>query len=197
MTRTIHPIALHLESRACLLVGTGEELEGRAQTLLAAGAQLQIVSTDPHANLLALANHPNLTTLQREFVDSDLDGKWLAVLVGGDPILSARVAQAAEARQIFFCAVDLPKFSSFSHMALAREGALTIAISTCGEAPSLGRRLREEISRLMREANLANFVAELSELRRQTSAENRRKVLGEAVRSLRFTGEILLPAKRK
>src|SRR5262245_36389763 len=113
MTRTFHPIALHLAGRACLVVGTGEALDNRARSLLDAGAQVHIVSTEARP---ALAGQPAVRFEHRDFKAEDLDGKWLALLVGRDAALAERVAPAAEARQVFFCAIDLPEYSSFSHM---------------------------------------------------------------------------------
>jgi siroheme synthase-like protein len=175
-------------------VGFGEELELRARSLMAMGAELLIVATEANEVVRGFAQHANVKLELREFTETDLDGKWLALLVGRDANVAARIAHAAEERRVFFCAIDLPEHSSFSHMALAHAGSLTVAISTRGEAPSLGRRLREEIARLLQEANIANFVAQLADLRRRTPPEKRREVLGAAVKELHFTGKIEIPS---
>jgi siroheme synthase (precorrin-2 oxidase/ferrochelatase) len=78
-------------------------------------------------------------------------------------------------------------------MAQARAGLLTIAISTSGQAPALGRRLREELERLLVQCGMAAFVERLAELRERTPSVDRRRVLGARVSNVRFTGEIALP----
>src|SRR6202000_1554455 len=99
--------------------------------------------------LRALAASGRVELRERAFDDSDLNDIWLAVLVDNDAALATRIAALAERSQVFFCAVDQPEHNSYAHMAQARAGLLTIAISTAGQAPALGRKLREELERLL------------------------------------------------
>lgn len=118
---------------------------------------------------------------------------WLAVFTDQDRALAERIAALAEARRVFFCAVDQPEFGSFSHLALVRSGPVTVAISTNGRAPSLARRLREELARLFAEADLGAFAERIASLRDRTSSAERRAVVGEAVQDVHFTGNLALP----
>jgi len=192
MTDPVFPVALLLKDRACLVVGSAAEATSRTQALLEAGARPTVVSNTPSAGIRALAANGRITLHERDFVDEDLLGKWLAVLVDANDELAARMARIAEAERVFFCAVDQPQHNSYAHMAQARAGLLTIAISTAGQAPALGRRLREEIERLLDAANVAQFVDALAALRRNTPSSERRKVLGEAVARVHFTGKLEL-----
>jgi len=192
MTEPVFPIALLLKGRACLVVGSSSEVTSRTQALLEARALPTVVSSAPNETIRALAVAGNITLHEREFIDSDLNGKWLAVLVDANPPLAAHMAGLAEAEHVFFCAVDQPDHNSYSHMAQARAGLLTIAISTAGQAPALGRRLREEIERLLLAAKMAEFVEKLANLRQLTPSSERRKVLGDAVSGVHFSGELKL-----
>jgi siroheme synthase-like protein len=197
MTR-IFPIALVLEGRPCLVVGGNLDAAQRAEALLQAGAQVSVVTERPdapHPELEALASAGRVTLERRAFVSADLDDKWLAVLTTPEATsgLTERVARAAEERRVPFCAVDVPASSSFFHVALARAGALVVAVSTAGAAPALGRRLREELERVFRDAGLASFVDHVCELRQKTPSAERRKVLGDAVAGVRFSGRLELP----
>ena len=152
---------------------------------------------DPEAGaeLDALARAGRIWLERRAFIPADLDDKWLAVLTTPEAAsgLTERVAAAAEQRRVPFCAVDVPASSSFFHVALARAGALVCAVSTAGAAPALGRRLREELERVFREARLESFVDHMCQLRQKTPSAERRKVLGDAVAGVRFTGKLELP----
>ena len=172
MKSSLFPVALQLSGLPCLVIGGGEEAAARARSLGEAGAVVRVV---------------------HEFVEGDLDGIWLAVLTDMDAALAERVFRAASARRVFFCAVDQPDFCSFSHVALARAGDLTVAVSTNGKAPALSRRIREELERLLSEAKVESFVARLAALRERTPSAERRSVLGAAARALRFTGKIEVP----
>ncbi|HEX3774958.1 MAG TPA: NAD(P)-dependent oxidoreductase [Polyangiaceae bacterium] len=190
--KPVFPVALLLERRACLVVGSGPESLARTRALLEAGARPSVVSVSPMDEVVALAKNGAIELHEREFVDADLDDKWLAVLVDADRELAARMSALAEARRVFFCAVDQPEHNSYAHMAQARAGLVTFAISTAGKAPALGRRLREELERLANQANLAAFAERLAELRARTASADRRAVLGAAVEHVRFSGELEL-----
>jgi precorrin-2 dehydrogenase/sirohydrochlorin ferrochelatase len=192
MTEPVFPIALLLKGRACLVVGTSAEVTTRTRALLDAHARPTVISSAPNETIRALAAAGSVELHERDFIDSDLNGKWLAVLVDENPALAARMASLAEVERVFFCAVDQPEHNSYAHMAQARAGLLTIAISTAGQAPALGRRLREEIERLLATAKMTSFVDELAALRQSTPSSERRKVLGDAVSGVHFSGELEL-----
>lgn len=192
MTDPVFPIALLLKDRACLVVGCGPEVVSRTQALVEARARPTVVCSAPNAALRALAEEGNIDLQERDFIDSDLRGKWLAVLVDANPTLAARMASIAEGERVFFCAVDQPEHNSYAHMAQARAGLLTIAISTAGQAPALGRRLREELERLLTSANMAAFVERLALLRQNTPSSERRRILGDAVAGVHFSGKLEL-----
>jgi siroheme synthase-like protein len=187
------PLALQLLDKACLVVGSTPEAAERARNLFEAGARVEVVASRPCDELLAVIEELSLIHHERDFEATDLDGKWLAVSVERDRELSARVSAEASARRVFFCATDQPSFSSFSHMALARAGLVTVAIATEGRAPALAKRLRSEFERLFRSASLDAFAERLARLRDQTTSERRKQVLEEAVSGLRIDGKLLLP----
>lgn len=190
---TTYPIALHLAGRACLVVGSNEEAADRARSLSDAGAKVEVVSERPELALSVVINERSLLHHRRPFAASDLDGKWLAVLTDRDFELGRAMAASAKARHVLFCATDQPQDNTYSHMAQTRAGVITVAISTNGRAPSLGRRLREELARVFLEARLAPFADQLAALREQTPPEQRREVLGKAVTEVRFEGRLRLP----
>jgi siroheme synthase-like protein len=107
-----------------------------------------------------------------------------------DTALARRLGALCQARRIFFCAVDQPETSSYAHLALVRAGSLTVAIGTEGRAPALGRRLREELARVLGESGAAEEVERLATLRATTPSAERREALGRAVADVHFTGAL-------
>lgn len=184
-----YPLNLILEDRKCLVIGGGPEAAMRAGNLLEAGAQVLVVAVEPIPGL-ELLHSTRLQVEQRAFVESDLDDAWLVIQVSQDTTLAREVCQLCAARRVFFCAVDQPRNSSYSHMALARSGSLTLAVSTDGRAPALGRKLREELARLLSEAHAADEVDRLAKLRDQTPVSERREVLTRAVAEVHFSGHL-------
>lgn len=192
MRSDVFPIGLKLEGRLCLVAGEGEEAERRTRALVDAGAVVRVLAEHPPEPLVQLAANGAVALVRRPFAASDLDDVWLAVYTDMDVVVATRIAEAAEARRVFFCAVDLPAQSTYSHLALARAGRVTAAISTDGRAPALARKLRDELERVFSEAHLDEFAERLAELRDGTKSVERRAVLGRAVSHVRFEGRLLL-----
>jgi siroheme synthase-like protein len=180
---------LILDDRKCVVVGGGTEAATRAGNLLEAGANVLLVGEEATPGMDAL-HSPRLAIERRPFTDSDLDDAWLVVQATQDAELASRLASLCNQRRIFFCAVDQPKTSSYSHLALARAGSLTLAIGTEGRAPALGRRLREELARVLAEAGAAEEVERLAALRDATPSAERREVLTRAVADVHLTGTL-------
>lgn len=189
MTSHGYPLNLLLHNRKCVVVGGGTEAALRTGNLLEAGARVLLVSEEPVPGLELLAS-PRLHIERRALAEADLDDAWLVVQASTDDVLARRVGGWCEARRIFFCAIDQPEHSTYAHLALARAGSLTLAIGTEGRAPSLGRRLREEFSRVLTEAGAAEEVEQLAALRAATPPSERREVLTRAVADVRLTGAL-------
>ncbi len=188
----VFPVAVRLDGRRCLVVGSGPDATRRTRDLLEVGARVRLVAEAPVAALRGLADDAAVTLEERGFEERDLDGVWLAVLAEHDPELAARIGAAAERRQLLFCAVDQPDHNSFSHMARAHAGAVQAAITTSGTAPALARKLAQELQRLFDEADLAALADKLADLRTLTASRDRADVLGRAVAGVHFSGKLEL-----
>ena len=186
------PLALDLEGRSCLVIGSGSEALRRASALLEAGAALEIVAEAASNELREFANAQGVPLHERAATGSDFNGRWLAVFAERNAELAASLGAEARARRVFFCAVDEPRASSFAHMAQARAGLVTVAVSTQGKAPALGRQLSAEFTRLFAAAGLAAFADELAKLREVTPSAERGSVLGAAVSGVAIEGRLRL-----
>lgn len=189
MTSHGYPLNLLLDDCKCVVVGGGTEAAVRAGNLLEAGAQVLVVAEEPIPGLEGLSS-TRLRIERRPFEESDLDDAWLVVQVTQDGALACRLGNLCRARRIFFCAIDQPENSTYAHLALVRAGSLTVAIGTEGRAPALGRRLREELARVLGEAGAAEEVERLAALRTATPSAERREALGRAVADVHFTGAL-------
>jgi siroheme synthase-like protein len=189
------PIALKLEGRLALIAGGGDEALFRAESLTASGARVRVFTPNPGERIERAASEGLFELTRRDIVESDLEGAFLLVLTDRDETLAARLEQAANAKNLLYCAVDQPAFGNFSHLAIARAGLLFAAIGTQGDAPALARKLRELFEQLFASAGLAAFVDRLAILRAATPSEHRRRVLGDAVRDVRIEGRLVLPSE--
>jgi siroheme synthase-like protein len=177
------PIFLKLAGRRCLLVGAGEVALQKIPPLLAAEARLRVIAPEVKAEIAGLAAVGRIEIVQREFVESDLEGFFLAIAATDVPAVNAAVFRGAVERNILCNSVDDPPHCDFYFGSVVARGDLQIAISTAGESPALAQRLRREIDEQLPD-DLGPWLHELGELRREVLAaypvsEERRLLLHE------------------
>lgn len=132
------PLFLTLTGRRVLLVGGGPVAASKLQALLAAGAEVQVVSPEVRPEI----EQSGIEILRRGFEPSDVEGAWL-VVAAAPPEVNRQVAEAAEAHRIFVNAVDDPANATAFLSGVVRRDGVTLAISTRGHAPGLAGLLRE------------------------------------------------------
>jgi siroheme synthase-like protein len=141
-----YPVFLRLDQVPVLVVGAGAVAARKVAGLAAAGAVVRVVAPVIGAELdrrLVDAIH------QRPYEPGDLDGARLVVTATGDPDVDAAVAADATAAGIWVNAADQPAHCTFILPAVARNGPLTVAVSTDGASPALARRLRDRAGELL------------------------------------------------
>ncbi len=137
---------LRLSGRNCLVVGGGEVGLEKVEGLLACDAAVTLVAPDAVAELRELAAEGSVAWERREYVDSDLDGKFLAIAATADTDVNIAVYEEAERRAMLVNVVDVPPLCNFILPAIVRSGPLAIAISTAGASPALAKRIKREIA---------------------------------------------------
>ncbi|MQA30037.1 MAG: bifunctional precorrin-2 dehydrogenase/sirohydrochlorin ferrochelatase [Luteitalea sp.] len=138
------PLFLTLAGRRVLLVGGGAVAASKLQTLLAAGADVRVVSPDVRPEI----DRSGVPIDRRGFEPADLEGVWL-VVAAAPPHVNRQVAEAAEARRIFVNAVDDPANATAFLSGVVRREGVTLAISTGGHAPGLTGLLREALDEVL------------------------------------------------
>ena len=118
-----YPVFLDLRDRSCLVIGEGELADEKARGLEQAGARV----------------------LRTPAFDPDRSHVFLIVAVTGDPAMGRRIKEFADRRGILVNVVDQTPNCSFIAPAIARRGALVLAISTSGKSPALARKIRQQL----------------------------------------------------
>jgi precorrin-2 dehydrogenase/sirohydrochlorin ferrochelatase len=159
-------VTLDLDGRKVVLVGDDEEAARKSALLAEAGAAI--------AQVAASAFTPAL-----------LDGAALVLVTPRDDALAAEVHAAARARGVPCWACDRPARSDMAMPALARVGALRLAISTGGRSPALAGRLRAALEDGLGD-RFGGFLEALGELRERVQreepdADRRRELLRAAL----------------
>jgi precorrin-2 dehydrogenase / sirohydrochlorin ferrochelatase len=137
---------LRLGGRPCLVVGGGEVGLEKVEGLLACDGEVTLVAPEAVPELEAYAREGSIGWERREFADSDLDGKFLAIAATSITDVNISVYEGAERRAMLCNVVDVPPLCNFILPAIVRTGPLAIAISTAGASPALAKRMKREIA---------------------------------------------------
>ncbi|HXF71306.1 MAG TPA: NAD(P)-dependent oxidoreductase, partial [Actinomycetota bacterium] len=138
-----YPALLELRGRRCVVVGERAVAEGKAEALLAGGADdVLVVARAPRARLDALAADPRVRVERRTWRPRDLDGAFLVIGWDPEPSERARLAAEARARRALVNVIDDPPNCDFAAPAVVRRGDLVLAIGTGGASPALAAKLR-------------------------------------------------------
>jgi precorrin-2 dehydrogenase/sirohydrochlorin ferrochelatase len=137
---------LRLERRSCLVVGGGDIGLEKIEGLLACAAEVTLIAPDAVPELEDYAREGSIGWERREFRDSDLDGRFLAIAATNDTDVNISVYDGAESRAMLVNVVDVPPLCNFILPAILRTGPLAIAISTAGASPALAKRIKREIA---------------------------------------------------
>ena len=186
-TSQLLPLFLNLKGRRVLVVGGGPVAASKLSQLLAAGAEVHLVSPELCADIDGRRDAAGLVIERRGFEVADLDGVWL-VVAAGTPEVNRRIAEAAEGRRLFVNAVDDPANATAFLSGVVRRDGVTLAISTEGAAPGLTALLRQAFDRVLPE-DLAAWVdiarGERGEWRRAgVPMADRRPLLLQALNTL-------------
>jgi precorrin-2 dehydrogenase / sirohydrochlorin ferrochelatase len=187
-------IALELKGRRVAVFGQSAEAARRASALLEHGAEVTLIAPERTEVIQELASRePRLTLYIREPNPDDLVGQWLVVVADQNPQWVSRLGPAAEAARVLFCAVDQPGWNTFSHVGVARAGALQLGVSTEGRAPGLSAVLRRELQKLLDESRFEEIVDHVVQLRENASPEERSERVRDFVRGIYIEGSIRTP----
>jgi precorrin-2 dehydrogenase/sirohydrochlorin ferrochelatase len=160
----LYPIFIEAKGRRVLVIGGGNVGAEKVRGLLAAEADITLVSPDLIPELREHADAGRIRHVARPYEEPDLDGGYEWVMVATDDgAINAEVAAACKRRGIWVNAADDPKNCDFILPAVVRKGKITLAASTAGASPALARRLREELDAYLTEdmPALAELLAEV------------------------------------
>src|SRR4051812_7986056 len=140
----LYPIGLRLSGLRVLVVGGGTVATRRVPALLAAGADVVLVSPGLTPALHDLADAGRVAWLARRFEPSDVDGSWLVQVAVDDPAAAAAVSEAARQRRVFCVRADDRHAATAWTPAVTRHGPVTVAVLGGGD-PKRAVAVRDSI----------------------------------------------------
>lgn len=141
-----YPAMLDLHRRPVVVVGGGDVAEQKVAGLLAAGADVTVVSPHITPALTEWRKANRISWKARKYRDGDLQGAFLVFVATDVALVNRTVWQEAERRHIPVNSADDPPHCNFILPAVHRDGDLVVTISTGGKAPALAVRLRDRLA---------------------------------------------------
>lgn len=135
-------VGLRLAGRRVLVVGGGHVAQRRVPGLLAAGADVHVVSPQVTPAIEGMTGEITLSV--RKFDDHDLDGAWYAVAATDDAEVNRQVLAGAERRRIFCVRSDDAREASAWTAATGRHGGVSVGVLGNRE-PRQSAALRDDI----------------------------------------------------
>ncbi|MEZ0068752.1 uroporphyrin-III C-methyltransferase/precorrin-2 dehydrogenase/sirohydrochlorin ferrochelatase [Streptacidiphilus sp. MAP12-20] len=148
-----YPVGLRLAGRRVVVLGGGQVAQRRLPTLLAAGADVVVISPETTPAVQAMADANELTWEQRGYREGDLADAWYALIATADPAVNAAAAAEAEAGRVFCARSDDASAASAWTPASGRQEGTVVAVLS-GD-PRRSAALRDAVISGIRDGSLA------------------------------------------
>jgi uroporphyrin-III C-methyltransferase / precorrin-2 dehydrogenase / sirohydrochlorin ferrochelatase len=150
-----YPVGLRLAGRSVVVVGGGQVAGRRIPALLAAGADVTVVSPTVRPALEGMVDAGELGWIARRYEDGDLAAAWYALAATGDSAVNTAVVAEADRRRVFCVRADDARRASAWTPASGRHDNVTVAVLS-NRDPRRSARLRDAIVGRLRDGDLAD-----------------------------------------
>jgi len=130
-----------------VVIGAGPIAERKVQQLVAAGADVIVISPEATEGIRRAADNGHARLLERRYAPGDLAQAFVAFVATDDETVSRQVREEATRERVLLNVADVTGLCDFIAPAVVERGSVTVAISTNGTSPALARKLREALER--------------------------------------------------
>ncbi|MFF6792801.1 uroporphyrin-III C-methyltransferase/precorrin-2 dehydrogenase/sirohydrochlorin ferrochelatase [Streptomyces filamentosus] len=149
-----YPVGLRLAGRRVVVLGGGTVAQRRLPALIAAGADLTLISPSATPSVEAMAEAGELTWIRRRYEDGDLADAWYALVATTDPAANAAASAEAERSRVWCVRSDDAEAATAWTPATGRGDGVTVAVLT-GHDPRRSAAVRDAILEGLRDGSLA------------------------------------------
>lgn len=147
---SVYPVFLtHLNTILCVVIGGGAVATRKVRGLLAAQANIRVISPELAPELYALYASGQIAWLKRPYRPGDLETAGLVVGATNLRQVNQAVAQEARTQGILCNVVDAPEEGNFHVPAVHRAPETVVAVGTGGTKPRRAVELRDRIAALL------------------------------------------------
>ncbi|WP_333768540.1 uroporphyrinogen-III C-methyltransferase [Streptomyces sp. IBSBF 2435] len=148
-----YPVGLRLAGRRVVVIGGGQVAQRRLPALVAAGADIVVVSPSATASVEAMADAGELRWERRGYRPGDLAQAWYALVATTDPAANASASAEAEERRVWCVRSDDADAATAWTPATGRTEGVTVAVLT-GRDPRRSAAVRDAVIEGLRDGSL-------------------------------------------
>ncbi|MFJ4985969.1 uroporphyrinogen-III C-methyltransferase [Streptomyces sp. NPDC088732] len=149
-----YPVGLRLAGRRVVVLGGGQVAQRRLPTLVAAGADVVLVSPSATPSVDAMAAAGELRWERRRYRPGDLADAWYALIATDDAEANEAASAEAEERRVWCVRSDDADAATAWTPATGRTDGVTVAVLT-GRDPRRSAAVRDAIVEGLRNGSLA------------------------------------------
>lgn len=152
-----YPVGLRLTARRTVVLGGGQVAQRRLPALIAAGADILLVSPTATPSVEAMADAGEITWERRPYAEGDLKDAWYALIATSDSEANTAASAEAEARRVWCVRSDDADAATALTPATGRSEGVTIAVLTTdihGRDPRRTAAIRDAVVEGLRDGTL-------------------------------------------
>ncbi|MFB8269697.1 uroporphyrinogen-III C-methyltransferase [Streptomyces sp. NPDC055955] len=152
-----YPVGLRLTGRRVVVLGGGQVAQRRLPALIAAGADIHLVSPSATPSVEAMVDGGELTWSRRPYADGDLADAWYALIATGDRTANEAASAEAERHRVWCVRSDDADAATAWTPATGRSEGVTVAVLTtdaAGRDPRHTAAVRDAIVEGLRDGSL-------------------------------------------
>lgn len=152
-----YPVGLRLTGRRVVVLGGGEVAQRRLPALIAAGADITLVSPEVTPSVEAMADAGELTWERRPYADGDLTDVWYALIATSDHDANTRASAEAERNRVWCVRSDDADEATAWTPATGHSEGVTVAVLTTdakGRDPRHTAAIRDAVVEGLRDGTL-------------------------------------------
>ncbi|MGW1281864.1 uroporphyrinogen-III C-methyltransferase [Streptomyces tsukubensis] len=125
-----YPVGLRLTGRRVVVLGGGQVAQRRLPWLIAAGADITLVSPSATPSVEAMVTAGELRWERRRYREGDLEGAWYVVVASSDAEANDRASAEAERLRVWCVRSDDADAATALTPATGRSAGVTVAVLT-------------------------------------------------------------------
>lgn len=148
-----YPVGLRLTGRRVVVIGGGQVAQRRLPALIAAGADVLLISPSATPSVDAMAETGEIRWERRRYQDGDLTDAWYALIATRDREANDHASAEAERKRVWCVRADDAEAATAWTPATGRVEGVTVAVLT-GNDPRRSAAVRDAVVEGLRDGSL-------------------------------------------